>query len=172
MTATAPRAPGRLPNLAALLFWVALPVVSVLMLWQGSDQLATRVSHAPPGVRGDFVVTTHNCQQQLCITGGTFTSDDKTLVADDLLGMYQWHLGTTHRVVYNVDGADIIPLPAQWDPTGAVLGIVGALVLLGTWGWAIVRRKTPSEDVAGDAVAADASAIEDAVEPMDDAATA
>jgi hypothetical protein len=114
------------------------------MLWQGANQLATRAQHAPSGMRGNFVVTTHNCQQQLCITGGTFTSDDKRLVATDMLGLYQWKLGTTHRVVYNLDTADVIPLPAQWDPTAAVLGLAGAVVLLGVWGWclrAVVRKR-------------------------------
>ena len=138
----AARAPGRLPVVAAL-FWVGVPVVCALMLWQGATELATRTHHAPPGMRGNFVVTTHNCQQKLCITGGTFTSDDKALVAKDLLGLYQWKLGSVHRVVYNLDAADVIPLPAEWDPTGAVLGIAGALVLLGIWGWGIraVRRR-------------------------------
>jgi hypothetical protein len=138
----AARAPGRLPVVAAL-FWVGVPVVCALMLWHGATELATRTHHAPPGMRGNFVVTTHNCQQKLCITGGTFTSDDKALVAKDLLGLYQWKLGSVHRVVYNLDAADVIPLPAEWDPTGAVLGIAGALVLLGIWGWGIraVRRR-------------------------------
>jgi hypothetical protein len=139
----AARAPGRLPAVVAALFWVGVPVVCAAMLWQGATQLATRTHHAPPGMRGNFVVTTHNCQQKLCITGGTFTSDDKALVAKDLLGLYQWKLGSVHRVVYNLDAADVIPLPAEWDPTGAVLGIAGALVLLGIWGWGIhaVRRR-------------------------------
>jgi hypothetical protein len=131
------RAPGRLPAVVAALFWVGVPVVCVLMLWQGATQLASRSHHAAPGMRGDFVVTMHNCQQRLCITGGTFTSDDKTLVARDLLGLYQWKLGSVHRVVYNRDAADVIPLPADWDLTGAVLGIAGALVLLGIWGWSV-----------------------------------
>ena len=142
MTA-AVRAQRRLPAVVAALFWVGVPVVCALMLWQGTTQLATRSHHAAPGMRGDYLVTTRNCQQKLCITGGTFTSDDKTVVAKDLLGQYQWQLGSVHRVVYNVDAADVIPLPADWDLTGAVLGIVGALVLLGIWGWCIrtVRRR-------------------------------
>lgn len=142
MTA-AVRVPRRLPGVVAALFWVGVPIVCALMLWQGVTQLATRSHRAAPGVRGDFVVTMHNCQQKLCITGGTFTSDDKTLVAKNLLGLYQWKLGSVHRVVYNVDAADVIPLPADWDLTGAVFGNVGALVLLGIWGWSIrsVRRR-------------------------------
>lgn len=138
------RVQRRLPAVVAALFWVGVPIVCMLMLWQGATQLATRSHRAAPGVRGDFVVTMHNCQQKLCTTRGTFTSDDKTVVAKDLLGLYQWKLlGSTHRVVYNVNDADVIPLPADWDLTGAVLGIVGALVLLGIWGWSIraVRRR-------------------------------
>ena len=147
VTSAAPvRGAPRLPAVLAALFWVVLPVLCLLMLWQGSHQLATRIHHAPPGTRGDFVVTTHNCQQKLCITGGTFTSDDKKLVAKDLLGVYRWPLGTKHRVVYNIDAADVIPLPAQWDSTSAVLGITGATVLLGIWGWCLrgaIRRAGP-----------------------------
>jgi len=139
------RVPARLSGVLAAAFWIAVPVLCVLMLWQGANQLATRIHHVPSGTRGDFVVTTHNCQQKLCITGGTFTSDDKKLVTKDLLGVYRWRLGTKHRVVYNLDAADVIPLPAQWDPTSAVLGITGATVLLGVWGWALVRRRSEKE---------------------------
>lgn len=151
VTSAAPvRGAGRLPAIAAVLFWVVMPILCLLMLWRGADQLATRIHHAPPGLRGDFVVTTHNCQQKLCITGGTFTSDDRKLVARDLLGDYSWKLETTHRVVYNVDAADVIPLPAQWDPTGAVLGIAGATLLLGLWGWFLrsVLRQRPTTEAA------------------------
>jgi len=153
------RGTSRLPGVVAALFWVALPILCLLMLWQGANQLATRIHHAPPGLRGNFVVTTHNCQQKLCITGGTFTSNNKQLVAEDLLGDGRWKLGTTHRVVYNLDAADVIPLPAQWDPTSAVLGIVGATALLGVWGWFLrgeIRRRrarpTASSSPAGKVV--------------------
>lgn len=119
--------------LLAALFWIALPVVCLTTIALSAGKLASHVNNVPAGIRGTFVVTTHNCQQQLCITGGTFTSDDKSVVARDLLGIYAWTLGTSHRVVYNLDAADVIPLPAHWDPTGAALGIVGALVLLVLW---------------------------------------
>jgi hypothetical protein len=139
----AARASRRLPAVLAVLFWVGVPVACALMLLQGSTQLATRSHDTPPGVRGNFVVTTHNCQQKLCNSRGTFTSDDNALVANDLLGLPQWKLGTPHRVAYNTGATEVIPLPADWDLTGAVLGIAGALVLLGIWGWCIlaVRRR-------------------------------
>jgi hypothetical protein len=137
------RVSRRLPAVVAALFWVGVPVVCLLMLWQGATQLATRSHSAAPGVRGDFVVTMRNCLQKPCTTGGTFTSDDKTVIANDLLGLSQWKVGSSHRVVYSVDATDVIPLPADWDLTAAVLGILGALVLLGIWGWSIrtARRR-------------------------------
>ena len=139
----AARASGRLPAVVGALFWVGVPVICALMLWQGSTQLATRSHDTPPGTRGNFVVTMHNCEQKLCITTGTFTSDDNTLDAKNLLGLSQWKVGSVHRVVYSVDAAEVTPLPADWDLTGAVLGIAGALVLLGIWGWSVrtVRRR-------------------------------
>jgi hypothetical protein len=153
MTAMVPPASDRVrsrsvagwrPALAGLLFWILLPAVCLLAIAQGVNAMVSHVNHVPEGVRGTFLVTTHNCQQQLCITGGTFTSDDKQVVAQDLLGVYRWTLGTQHRAVYNADAADVIPLPAHWDPTGAVLGLAGALTLFGLWGWclrAALRRR-------------------------------
>ena len=46
MTATVtPAAPlrgtSRLPSVVAALFWVVLPILCLLMLWQGANQLAT-----------------------------------------------------------------------------------------------------------------------------------
>lgn len=146
----AARASGRLPAVVAVLFWVGVPVVCALMLWQGSTQLATRSHVTPPGVRGNFVVTTHDCEQTLCITTGTFTSDDNALDAGNLLGLSQWKVGSVHRVVYDIDAAEVTPLPADWDLTGAVLGIVGALVLLGVWGWSIRTVRRPRLDRRGD----------------------
>jgi hypothetical protein len=139
----AARAPGRLPAVVAALFWVGVPIVCALMLWQGSTQLATRSHDTPPGIRGNFVVTMHDCEQRLCITTGTFTSDDNTMDARNLLGLSQWKVASVHRVAYDADVAGVTPLPADWDLTGAVLGIVGALVLLGIWGWSVraVRRR-------------------------------
>jgi hypothetical protein len=125
---------SRVSLVAALLFWIVLPVVCIYTITAGANRLASHVNHIPSGVRGTFVVTTHNCQQELCITGGTFTSNDKSVVARDLLGPYRWKLGTSHKVVYSLDAADVIQLPAHWDPTGSVLGIAGSMTLLAVWG--------------------------------------
>ena len=133
-----PRGPGEwLPSLARALFWIVLPIVCLFTVAVGIDRLVSHINHVPSGIRGSFLVTTHNCQQQLCISGGTFTSDDKKLIARNLLGVYRWKLGTKHRVVYNVDAADVIPLPARWDPTAAALGVAGASILLGLWAWCL-----------------------------------
>ncbi len=138
----------RLPGLGRRLFWLALPLICLLTMAVGIDRLVSHINHVPSGVRGTFLVTTHNCQQQLCITGGTFTSDSKKVVASDLLGVYRWKLGTKHRVVFNADAADVIPLPAHWDPTAAALGVVGAFTLLALWAWCLAgafrrtRRRT------------------------------
>lgn len=156
VTAAAPPAAslGRRPRrfrgwratLAAVLFWAVLPVICLVMIGLGVDRLVSHINHVPSGVRGNFLVTTHNCQQRLCITGGTFTSDDKSVEARDLLGIYRWKLGTRHRVVYNADTSDVIPLPAHWDPTAAALGVAGATTLIGLWAWCLrgaIRRARP-----------------------------
>lgn len=140
--------------LLAGLFWIVLPAACLATIALSAGKLASHVNNMPAGIRGTFVVTTHNCQQQLCITGGTFTSDDKSVMARDLLGIYAWTLGTSHRVVYNLDAADVIPLPAHWDPTGTALGIAGALVLLALWGWFVragLRRARMRSLAGGDA---------------------
>jgi hypothetical protein len=132
--------------LAGMLFWTVLPVVCLVTIGLGVDRLVSHVNHNPAGVRGNFLVTTHNCQQQLCISGGTFTSDDRRVVAHDLLGIYRWKLGTRHRAVYNADTSDVIPLPAHWDPTAAALGVAGAATLLLLWAWCLrgaIRRARP-----------------------------
>jgi hypothetical protein len=133
-------------TLAAVLFWAVLPIICLLAIGLGVDRLVSHINHVPSGVRGNFLVTTHTCQQRLCITGGTFTSDDKRVVARDLLGIYRWKLGTRHRVVYNADTSDVIPLPAHWDPTAAALGVAGATTLIGLWAWCLrgaIRRARP-----------------------------
>jgi hypothetical protein len=162
VTATAPpatsvrtRARGLgelLPSIGRVLFWIVLPVACLLTIGAGIDRLVSHINHVPSGVRGSFLVTTHNCQQQLCITGGTFTSDDKSVTARDLLGVYRWKLGTKHRVIYNIDAADVIPLPAHWDPTAAVLGVAGSSILFGLWAWCLrgAVRRTRRRPVGAD----------------------
>jgi hypothetical protein len=129
---------GRLtwwPWAAAAVFWVVLPVLCLVGLGLGIDRLAVRLDDTPAGAKGTFVVSSRNCQQLLCITTGTFTSDNGQLVARNLLGDYRWTFDTDYRVVYDGSAADVIPLPAVWDPTSTVVGMAAALGLLGIWGY-------------------------------------
>lgn len=121
------------------MFWVVLPIVCLLALGVGVHRLARHAYTTPAGTRGTYLVTSHNCQRQLCITGGTFTSSDGRLVVRDLLGDYRWKLGTRHNAVYDADAADVIPLPAHWDPSPTVLGMAGGAVFLGMWAWCLAR---------------------------------
>ena len=143
--AASPRSPrselgDRLPVVAGVLFWVVVPLVCLAAFGLGVDRFVSHFNSHPAGVSGTFLVTTHNCQQQLCVTGGTFTSDDGAIVEPDLLGVYRWTIGTKHHVYYSADAAGVIPLPARWDPSAAVLAIVGASTLFGVWAWCVRRE--------------------------------
>ncbi len=122
----------------AFAFWVVLPALCVSVLIVGSDHLARRLNNIPPGTRGSYLVTSHSCSEEVCITGGTFTSADGQLVETDLLGVYSWKNGETHAVVYNSDSVDVIPLPAHWDPTATYVGMTGALGFIGLWLWCLI----------------------------------
>jgi hypothetical protein len=135
------RAAARTPNLLGLAFWVVLPIASVLLLALGIDSILRHVNNIPAGVRGTYVVTSHDCQGQVCLTAGTFTSTDGRLVETDLLGDYRWQLGEKHRAVYNGNAVDVIPLPARWNPTAAIVGIAGVLAFLTIWTWCLLRGR-------------------------------
>jgi hypothetical protein len=124
-----------------LAFWVVLPIASVLLLALGIDSILRHVNNIPAGVRGTYVVTSHDCQGQVCLTAGTFTSTDGRLVETDLLGDYRWQLGEKHRAVYNGNAVDVIPLPARWNPTAAIVGIAGVLAFLTIWTWCLLRGR-------------------------------
>ena len=131
-------------RVVAVAFWVVLPVLCGLVIIFGSDKLSVHLNNVPPGVRGSYLVTSHSCSDEVCTTGGTFTSADARIVEQDLLGVYNWQNGETHRVVYDSTSVDVIPLPAHWDPTATFVGIVGALGFLGSWFWclaAAIRRR-------------------------------
>lgn len=132
------------PAVVALTFWMIVPILCLAALAAGSYRFARHVDNVPPGTRGSYLVTTHSCQRQLCITGGTFTSSDGKLTVPDLLGDYRWKLGTKYGAVYDADRADVIPLPAHWDPSSTVLGMAGGLTFLVLWGWCLVRARDRS----------------------------
>jgi hypothetical protein len=134
------------PLLVGLVFWIVLPLACVASLVVGSMNLATKIDRKPTGTLGTYLVTSHNCREELCITGGTFTSSDGSLVQTDLFGSYSWQLGTTHDAIYNSDAADVIPLPGRWDPTATILGMLGAIGFLAAWGWCLRRARRRGRD--------------------------
>jgi hypothetical protein len=68
----------------------------------------------------------------------------------NLFGSFAWRLGTTHKAVYNDYAADVVPLPARWDPTATILGMTGALGFVAVWFWCLARRRrSPAAVIAG-----------------------
>src|SRR5450432_1649773 len=80
----------------AVAFWLCLPVLCLLMLVFGTQKLSTHLNNVPPGTLGTYRVTSHSCNGEVCVTGGTFTSADGRLVQKNLLGVYSWQDGELH----------------------------------------------------------------------------
>jgi hypothetical protein len=127
------------PLVVGLLFWILIPLACLATLTVGGVNLAVKIDRVPAGTLGSYQVTSHSCHQELCITGGTFTSADGDVVETNLFGPYAWQAGTTHKAIYNDDAADVIPLPGKWDPTATILGMTGALAFVAIWGWCLAR---------------------------------
>ncbi len=135
----------------ALIFWFALPIFCLFVLGAGADKLARHINNVPAGIGGTYTVVAHSCSEQICVTRGTFVSDDHAIVAPDQLGPYSWTADQVHRVVYDATSADIIPLPAHWDATATVTGMSGAVIAIGLWSWCLfhsVRRRASDDPVA------------------------
>ncbi len=130
-----------LPVAVGFAFWFLLPALCVLAFGLGADRLARHVDSTPSGSKGSFVVTSHNCQRDLCITSGTFTSDDGTIVERGLVGDYRWNLRKTYRVVYEGNADDVVPLGASWDPASTIVAMSGAVGFLALWGWCVRSRR-------------------------------
>jgi hypothetical protein len=146
----ASRAAAALPSVLGVLFWLGLPVLCLFALGLGIDHLARHVNNVPAGIRGKYVVTSHSCQEHLCITAGTFTSTDGRIVEPNLLGDYRWKPGIEYGVVYNGNAAEVIGLPAHWDPSATLIGMAGAASALVLWGCCLRgvlrrRRAPPTE---------------------------
>jgi hypothetical protein len=129
------------PLFVGLVFWILLPLLCVATLIIGSVNLVTKIDRVPAGILGSYQVTSHSCHQELCITGGTFTSTTGNVVETNLFGSYEWQLGTAHPAIYNDDAADVIPLPGRWDPTATILGMTGALAFIAVWGWCLLAHR-------------------------------
>jgi hypothetical protein len=121
------------PRFIALAFWIVLPSLCALMLVYGTDRLATHLNNIPPGIPGTYLVTSHSCSTDVCVTGGTFTSSDGNLVETNLLGNFSWQNGEKHKAIYDSNSVDVIPLPAHWDPTATYVGLAGSVGFLVLW---------------------------------------
>ncbi len=139
----------------ALAVWIVLPALCVLMLMLGTDKLSRHLDNIPAGIQGTYRVTSHSCSGEVCITGGTFISADGRLIERNLLGVYNWQDGETHQALYDSNSVDVIPLPAHWDPTATITGMVGALGFFVLWAvflyrairrWIVARQ--PDWDVS------------------------
>lgn len=126
--------PDTRARVAGLAFWVVLPLLALAVVIAASATFATRVNAQPVGVRGTFVADLRSCTGNVCQVAGTFTSDDGRLVVRNVLGDYRLRTGQRRSVVLNPQ-AEIISLPARWNPTATVAGLVGGLVVLGGWAW-------------------------------------
>lgn len=142
MTTAGPRATPALDpashdarsRVAGLLFWVVLPAVALAVVVAASTTFAHRLNARPSGVRGTYVADLRSCNGNVCQVAGTFTSDDGSLVVRNVLGDYRLRTGQSRAVVLNPQ-AEIIALPATWNPTATVAGLTGGVVFLGVWVW-------------------------------------
>ena len=126
--------PAWLPLVVGVAFWLALPIACLAALGVGSARLAGHIDAGPDGVAGTYAVSAHTCQRQLCVTIGTFTSDNGQMTVTGLLGDYRWRPGIDYRVAYSSNAADVVSLPGDWDPTSTVLGLGAAVMCLAGWG--------------------------------------
>jgi hypothetical protein len=136
---------GRLGGrVIAIAIWVILPILCGLMLVLGTQKLSTHLNNVPPGTMGTYKVTSHNCDGDVCVTGGTFMSTDGRLIEKNLLGIYSWQDGEVHKAIYDSESVDVIPLPSHWDPTATITGMAGALGFLILWSvflYGAIRRR-------------------------------
>jgi hypothetical protein len=140
-------------RVVALAFWIVLPVLCAVMLVFGTEHLSRHLNNMPPGILGSYTVTSHSCSGEVCVTGGTFSSSDGRIVEKNLLGVYSWQDGETHKAIYDAQSVDVIPLPTHWDPTATVVGMTGALGFIVLWAvclYGAIRRRLLARSGAWD----------------------
>jgi hypothetical protein len=120
-------------RVAGWLFWVVFPLLCVLALWFSVSGIVGHLGNQPDGVKGNYVAE-RACSRGICLVGGTFISDDKTLKVTSLLGDPRWADGSEHRVVYDGKSAEVLALSA-WDPTTSAIAGLGAVTYLAVVGW-------------------------------------
>lgn len=120
-------------RIAGWLFWVVFPAFAIVSLVSVATAFATHVGRQPDGVRGTFVVA-RTCNRAVCVVGGQFTSDDRTVRNESLLGDSRWKNGEVHEVVWNRRSVQVTSL-GTWDPTVTVLAGLAAVSYLAAVAW-------------------------------------
>jgi hypothetical protein len=132
----------------AVLFWIVVPLFCLVSLGFGIERIVGHVVVVPSGLRGTYEVTNHSCSGPLCISTGTFTSTDGTVIVPGLLGDYRWQPGRSYKVLYSANSVEVTPLP-RWDPSPTLLGLAGSIGYLAIWGWFFTRRRRRPRSGAG-----------------------
>lgn len=150
-----PRDPAGLARLAAMLFWIVVPVLCVTGIVLGVTTWTVHAHRQVPGIPGTFVVDNRSCGGSVCLATGTFTSTDGNLVLGPLTGVAGWTQDSQHAVVYDPSSPDVIVTrPARWNPTAAITALTGGVVLLAVWGWLVLGARRPhSSTTTGPALA-------------------
>jgi len=126
-------------KIAGWLFWVVFPAFAAASLVFVTTAFATHIGHQPDGIRGSFVVS-RSCSRGVCIVGGEFTSDDKSVKNESLLGDWSWHSGEVREVVWNRRSVEVTPI-GSWDPTMTVIPGVAAVSYLAAVAWFVTRMR-------------------------------
>lgn len=151
-TTGGPVDPSGLARLAAFVFWVVVPVLCLAGIVLGVTTWTVHAHRQVPGIPGSFLVENRSCGGSVCLSTGTFTSDNGAFEAGPLSGGLGWGQDSTHKVVYDASNGSIVPLGARWNPTAAISALSGAAVLLAAWGWLAFGRSDgsdPSRSTAG-----------------------
>jgi hypothetical protein len=130
----------RWPVAAGALFWVVIPALCLASLAVGTDQFARHVDNIPAGTRGTFQVSGRTCDGRVCVTTGTFTASDRSVVVPDAVGDHRWLVGRQYNAVYDPTSGKILARPGNWDPSATIIGMVGALAFLTFVGWCLRSR--------------------------------
>jgi hypothetical protein len=130
----------RWPVAAGALFWVVIPVLCLVSLAIGTDQFTRHFDNIPAGTRGTFQVVARTCDGGPCVSTGTFTALDRSVVVPDAVGDHRWLVGRQYNAVYDPTSGKILARPGNWDPSATIIGMVGALGFLALVGWCLGSR--------------------------------
>lgn len=139
-----PLGPSGYVRLAAVAFWVVVPLLCVTGIVLGVTTWTVHAHRQVPGIPGTFLVENRSCGGSVCQSTGTFTSTDGTLEVGPITGGTGWGQNSRHQVVYDPSTPFVIvPLPSRWNPTAAITALSGAVVLLAAWAWLLLGARRP-----------------------------